>query len=151
MSKNTGTKFFLLLLFVWMAVILGLTLYPFQFESFIKIKYLVYYVEGIRFGGYSRCCKHLAVLEPLANIILFLPVGFLTHAILGNNPGSKVKNHVFAIFYSLILTVTIEFLQVFQPDRTSSLTDVVMNILGALTGGIAYALISMEKQKRTKD
>ena len=69
-------------------VILCLTLYPFKFEQFGRIVAVHQYFDGFGADEYSRCCKHLIYLEPLANIIMFIPFGFGLA-----RPGSKKAPH----------------------------------------------------------
>ena len=136
-----GVVHFLFCFFlIWIVIILTVTLYPFRFEHFVKLRYLVYFIGGVEFGGYTRCCKHLAYLEPLANLVLFLPVGF-TISILVKSNKKIVSSIIFATVYSFILSAVVEFLQVFQPDRTSSLTDVLMNTLGGCLGSLLFFMI----------
>ena len=122
-------------------------MYPFEFQHFVKLRFLQYFVEGIQFGGYSRCCKHLAILEPLANIALFVPSGFAITGILSFDHRSVFRRLGFAVAFCLAFSLLIEFLQVFQPARTASLTDVLMNTTGGLVGSLIFVI--MKNKYRT--
>lgn len=70
--------------------------------------------------------------ELLANVILFIPVGWLA---------ARTLPLPFAIAAPLVLTVLIEFAQLFLPGRVSDPRDLVANSIGALAGiGLARLL-----------
>lgn len=121
--------------------ILFLTLFPFQFEQFERIWRLPHFVQGIKFGGYSRCCKHLAIIEPALNVLLFMPFGFAATGLLRNYSASLKHRLGLVLLVSLGMTISVEFLQVFQPWRSASLTDVLMNVTGGVLGGCVYLLL----------
>jgi glycopeptide antibiotics resistance protein len=121
-----------------LAIVLYLSLYPFTFEQFGRIAHLPSYISGFRFPTYTRCCTHLAVLEPLANVLLYLPLGF---GLAGRHGQASARGLVIlarALLLSLGLSLMVEVLQVFQPWRSPSLADVLMNSLGGGLGGLFY-------------
>lgn len=121
-------------------VILCITLYPFRFEQFGRIVSVHQYVDGFGADEYSRCCKHLIYLEPLANIILFIPFGFGL-AGLGIRKIRIEMHPLLAVFLAaLLLSLFVEFLQVFQPQRSPSLQDLLMNSMGGVVGYGAFHL-----------
>lgn len=117
-----------------------LTLYPFTFEAFDRLFQLHHYVSGFKVGGYTRCCTHLALLEPLANILLFLPVGFGLTGVFFRKTATWPRTFVLVLALSLGLSIVVEFLQVFQPWRSASLTDVFMNSAGGSLGFLGFRL-----------
>ena len=120
------------------AVILFLTLYPFHFQEIGRLFKINNYFGGFEFGGYTRCCIHLAIIEPLANMALFVPFG-LGIAGLSRQQGRRWVPIFLRVFIlSVLLSLTIEFLQVFQPERTSNLTDLSMNSFGGILGFVCF-------------
>lgn len=121
-------------------VIAMLTLFPFRFEQFDRIGSFYIYYDGLLFGGYSPCCLYLSVLEPLANVLLFVPFGFALTGIFRVYGWAWTAVLPAVLVLSTLLTCSVEFLQVFQPARSPSLTDIVMNTIGGGLGIAAYRL-----------
>ena len=122
--------------------VLLLTLYPFTFEEFSRIHQLQRYVSGFDTGGYSRCCTHLAVLEPLANIVLFLPVGVGLSSLFRQRAATWRRTFVTVVVLCFCLSFAVEFLQIFQPWRSASLADVLMNSTGGGLGFLGVRLVA---------
>lgn len=122
-------------------VVAFLTLFPFSFEEFDRIYDLPSYVGGFQVGGYTRCCLYLAIVEPLANILLFLPIGFGLTGVC--RPRYTTWRATFVVVQLLCtgLSIGVEFLQVFQPWRSASLADLLMNSLGGGAGFLAFRLL----------
>lgn len=75
------------------------------------------------------------VRDVVVNILGFLPFGIFFAAWLGKDKGLPRKSNVF--FVAALgggISLAIELTQVYLPDRTSSLTDVICNIFGAILG-----------------
>lgn len=75
----------------------------------------------------------------LINIGGFVPFGFAVSAFLVS-AGRVRKVAVWAILGGLFVSLTIEILQVYLPTRSSDLTDVLTNTLGACLGATIYAI-----------
>lgn len=105
----------LVLLFYFLGIIGVITLAPFRFVEPAHVQILV---AG---GGF----------DIVANILLFLPLGFLfplTRA--GNAEVSPLR--VFLL--GLALSAVIETTQLFEPERYTSIVDVLTNGMGAAAG-----------------
>ena len=75
----------------------------------------------------------------ILNIFGFIPLGFFLPALFIACGGKK--RYLFSIITILIgssLSLTIELIQVYMPARTSSLTDLICNILGTILGVILF-------------
>ena len=70
----------------------------------------------------------------VANLLLYLPIGLLVAA------KCSKRNHIVALLLAAsaggLLSVVIETLQWLEPSRVSSLTDVVLNVAGAVGGAL---------------
>lgn len=82
----------------------------------------------------------IEVLEALANVAMFVPLGVLL-VVLGTRP-------VHAIVAGLLLSGTIETVQLAIPGRVSTLQDVVLNTAGAALGAILAAGVSRLGRRR---
>ena len=69
------------------------------------------------------------VVEFTANILLFVPMGVLLAVLLG--PGRRWL----AVSLGIAASLTIEFVQLFEPARVSDARDIVANSLGAARSG----------------
>ena len=124
------------LLFGGIVIVILTTLYPFNFQ--VNALSVSEYLSGYSFiaGPYSDI--------PL-NIILFIPYG-LALTIIFERQSEKFKRHTFALVLAagFLLTLLVEFLQLALPDRTSTLSDMVNNTLGA---GVGYAFYHLFKKR----
>jgi len=100
------------------------------FESFRNIRYL-------HLGMESRA-------DWVANGVLYLPVGFLTVALLARSrrPSTLVLAFIGSLLFSFTLAVTVEFSQLFFPPRTVSLNDIIAEFIGSILGAIFATLWS---------
>ncbi len=79
------------------------------------------------------------------NIILFLPLGFLFRLIQQVEFG---KERVRVLIYGLLASAFIESVQLFQIERTCSLSDVMANGLGAWIGVLLFDQIKSRLKKK---
>ncbi|MGE3194511.1 MAG: VanZ family protein [Microbacteriaceae bacterium] len=77
-----------------------------------------------------------SVLEFLANVAMFVPVGLFFLLLLGR------RRWWLAIVLGVVLTCAIEFAQVFLPGRVSDPRDIVANSTGALIGVVAALVVT---------
>ncbi len=111
-------------LFLYMLIIILLmTLMPFNFR--IPDKFVLF--------------MKIEIWDFIKNIFLFIPIGFL-HRLSGkrNLSPSCLKE----LLMGIVLSSLIEFLQLFLPDRYSSLADILSNGIGAFAGGWICMIIS---------
>jgi hypothetical protein len=99
-----------------------LFLIPFEFRIPAKI-YIV------RAADYS---------DFFTNIIFFLPVGFI---FMLNRRTNQDRFCIHALIFGTLLSVTIEFAQLFVPGRYASTIDVITNGLGAWLGGFIFVFL----------
>ena len=109
--------------------ILALTLFPYDF-------FFVETIADFTWAG-LMARAHRPILMPLefiANIVMFVPLGFGFALKLRKQ---TVAALLLILWMSLIATLTIESLQIFLPSRTPSHTDLIANTAG---GGLGFAL-----------
>lgn len=110
-------------LLIYMVLIVFLiTLFPFDFRIPAKI--------------------HIKILtnpaDFMANIVLFIPIGFLFK--LSRRAGRDVLC-LKALFWGFLLSISIEFTQLFIPGRYTQVIDVITNCLGSWLGAILLVLL----------
>ena len=76
------------------------------------------------------------VVEPLANVAMFVPFGVLVGLLLG------LRRWWAVVLLGLATSATIETVQRVLPDRFSTVQDVVMNTLGAAVGVAVLAWVA---------
>jgi glycopeptide antibiotics resistance protein len=141
-SKN---KILAYLPFVYLLIIIYCSFIPFDYRPvslpeawsrFLAIPYL-------KLGVASRA-------DWIANILLYIPLGFLSTACLMDavrSPGAKVLFVLVALHVCFFIAAGIEFLQIFFAPRTVSLNDIMAEVLGA-AGGIALWCIAGRRLAR---
>ncbi len=90
-------------------------------------------------------------LDIIVNILGFVPFGlfyFLYRQ--AAHPGRALGNFLWALLAAAAISGTIELLQVYLPSRSSSMTDLICNIGGALVG-ILIALALRMRKSRVQD
>jgi hypothetical protein len=97
---------------IYMVVSLGLiTLNPFNFQIFI----------------YTPWVWHLDWQDSLQNILLFMPLGIILRCTLR-------QSSFILVIYGISLSLSIEFLQMGIPERSSNIYDIFFNTMGTLLG-----------------
>jgi glycopeptide antibiotics resistance protein len=73
------------------------------------------------------------------NILFFIPFGFLgALSLTQNRGGNRIRK---TVILGLLLSATVELLQIFTIDRTTSLTDIATNATGCLIGSFAGNIV----------
>lgn len=114
MLQTTGARLGTALLGYFTLVILLFTLNPFY----------------LAWSGYFQISFIITADDIIQNVILFLPIGYLYRVTGGE--------HRRAILLGLVLTASVELLQLFIPARTASPNDVLANTFGAALGSWLY-------------
>jgi VanZ family protein len=115
-SENTGARLGFALFAYMLGVTLIVTLMPFRFE----------WPSG------SRLQYTGEPLEIVANVLLFVPLGFFYRVA---RPGARATLGALAL--GALVSVAIEAVQFFEPLRTPSPLDVASNAAGAWLGALA--------------
>ena len=112
-------------------LILIVTLYPYTFISYEHLSLIV-----VQFRQSLNLTTD--IYDAIANILLFSSLGFGLAGIFYK----RFSGWRFIVFLNLIisasLSLTIETLQLFLPTRTSSVLDLLTNILGGFLGTVAF-------------
>lgn len=118
--------------FLWLLFIMYGSFIPFQIRP-------VYFIDAI------RQFKHIPFLnfgivsreDWVSNILLYIPLGFFLTGWISKKTDSFNKNCLIflAVFiFCILMSVFIEFSQIFFAMRTASLNDVLANAIGSLIG-----------------
>lgn len=81
----------------------------------------------------------------LANLLLYLPLGFLASGLAvspGNSSGLRVFSLIFALIVCVGAATGIEFTQVYFPPRTVSWNDLIAEMLGSIGGIVLFFLFA---------
>ena len=114
------------------AVILIVTLYPY---SFVNQNYTVLIMRLKRFFNSPG-----DIYDLISNVLLFILLGFGLGRILQRQFNNKVLVLIISLLVSSNLSLIVEILQMFLPTRTSSLWDLLANIIGGVGGTTAFFL-----------
>jgi glycopeptide antibiotics resistance protein len=78
----------------------------------------------------------LVVVPIIANVLLFVPWGFLLFISLYTENRPTIQTYVLTVFTGLTFTCAIEAWQYFLPSRVADVNDVIWNTVGAFTGAV---------------
>src|SRR5215217_5044421 len=125
----TGRKLGTAVLFYVLCVIGVITLEPFAFRMPTSVTLMFW-------DDYNW-------LDPFANVVLFVPVGFLfalaRSATRDATPATRRRTVRAATLLGFVVSAAIEVTQVFEPLRYPSPVDVATNALGATLGAWLFA------------
>ena len=76
-------------------------------------------------------------IEFAANVLMFVPLGFLLTLLL--------RHHWYGVVLALVLSAGVELAQIVIPSRQPSLRDVVANVLGPAVGAALAWLIVLRR------
>lgn len=76
------------------------------------------------------------VIPIVANILLFVPWGFLLFIALYSVRRPTLQTYVLTVLLGFTFTCVIEGWQYFLPDRVADINDIIWNTIGALLGAI---------------
>ncbi|MET1250123.1 VanZ family protein [Sporolactobacillus sp. STCC-11] len=79
------------------------------------------------------------IIDDLGNILLFLPFGFFLTM---KYPQFRWPH---AIFMGALFSATIEWIQLFLPNRMTDIDDVILNTTGAVLGYMLYRFVQREE------
>ena len=137
MKDNFSEKNLLLLLesaagvilLVSTLLILFTTLLPFNFvfPDNLSLAFII-----------DRLTKHSSWTDLFANLLLFIPFGFSLAAVSNRNKLNRLDTIVIVSILSLILSSSVEFLQVFLPSRAPTSVDLFSNSLSGCLGGLGF-------------
>jgi glycopeptide antibiotics resistance protein len=78
----------------------------------------------------------LIIVPLIANILLFVPWGFLMFIALYTVNRPTVQTYVLTVLLGLTLTCAIEAVQYFLPSRVADVNDIIWNTVGTLAGAV---------------
>ena len=74
------------------------------------------------------------VMPAVANVLLFVPWGFLMFIALHDVDRPTVQTYVLTILLGVTFTVTVEAFQYFLPSRVADIDDIIWNTSGTIIG-----------------
>src|SRR5215212_1110214 len=91
-----------------------------------------------RLGARPISTQILAVIVVpiIANVLLFVPWGFLTFILLYSTERPTLQTYVLTILLGFLLTLAIEAWQYFLPSRVADVNDVIWNTAGTILGAL---------------
>lgn len=139
-KKETLTICKFTVLYIYIAMVLYVTIMPFEISIISHTDSLLEYVHTIPFADF-RSNRTGAMRECLLNIVMTMPFGFL----LG---WMKKNSNVIAVGLStLLFSACIEIMQLYYclqgalHSRSCDVTDLITNTLGGFVGYLIYRLI----------
>ena len=137
---KASTAFFLPVLCFFLSFVLSITIIERVSRKEIQYNLTLFWTIKAILAG-----RKYLIWEIFWNIILFLPIGFMTAALLRKHPGVS-------ILIGLLLSACIEIVQLLTRRGMFELDDIVYNSVGALIGFLFYLCVTKKdwKPKRQK-
>lgn len=134
---------------VAVAAVLALTLRPGELPASVNLKPLEHHGRALHalFSGsqnWRLLLRYLAT-DVLGNLLLFLPFGLCVAGVAGS--WRPVPRLALVTGCALVLSVTIELVQLGVPGRASDVDDVIFNVVGAVVGGAVYAVAARRRER----
>ncbi|MEA5625965.1 VanZ family protein [Nostoc sp. UHCC 0251] len=128
LSKLIPSMNWLLVITSVLAVLIA-TLYPFNFD----------FSGNLSIQAIISNFDNASSFEDLVNnILLFMPLGFSSNALLQKINIKPIRKFFTLIIISTSLSVTVEILQMFLPSRSPTPADIINNTIGGILGGICF-------------
>jgi glycopeptide antibiotics resistance protein len=134
---NARQTLVLIILFS-MFVIYGTTI-PFDFSSLSAASEKIHTVSLNPFFTIEG--NRVSFSDVIQNILLFIPLGFLGGIFVHSIRMNLSTGTIAVVSFGMILSVSVEALQLFAPSRTTSLTDVCTNTSGTFIGALSYLAV----------
>jgi glycopeptide antibiotics resistance protein len=125
-----------------------LTLFPFQFHpgAFRAIRGIPFFLGNSGKEYFTR--------DFFLNVLLFVPFGFGVSAQVRKRSGGLLKCFLWSLALGAFISYTVEFMQLYIPERDSGWEDVFSNAAGSVVGCFLFALLSgplLELPSRCED
>lgn len=95
--------------------------------------------QGLLSLWHDNLEKHVSKSDLLTNLVAYIPLGFLSCAAMSRKASILVRMTV-AILAGMIVSLFMEYLQIYLPARTSSPIDLGLNILSTGFGAAIYVV-----------
>ena len=130
----------MLLLLVVTVAIAAITLWMsgHSYKNFDPIPFedLRYLADRLETRPIATHVLALIVVPMIANILLFVPWGFLMFITLYSVERPTIQTYLLTFLLGLTLTLAIEGWQYFIPSRVADINDVIWNVTGTVMGAL---------------
>nr|WP_253197347.1 VanZ family protein [Clostridium algidicarnis] len=143
---------------LYIIALIGVTLFPIRIGygrqaitminmgiNYIPFKSIIYDIRQIGIGSFSvRFQIKLLIMNVLGNFILLIPIGFLTPIL-----WKKVNSLKDIVIVGFLVSLSIELLQLLENFlsigffRVVDVDDLILNVLGAVFGYMAYQVAKL--------
>ena len=140
----------LLLMYVNLAVIIRFVYYPWDTLADLVVRYrfvegpkinLIPFVHILDFRQGSAAFVNIA-----GNLLMFVPTGIIVPILF-----KKFDSFRMTVLTGFLLSLTIEWTQLFIPDRVTDIDDLIVNTLGAALGFAVYYTVKRCRRKETSN
>jgi len=121
----------------YLGVVIYLTLLPFDFSASISLADAWARYQTIRFDGSGPRARQ----QWASNVLMFVPLGFFWAAWFLHRVRAvwlQLAGAVLVMGFCLLVTATVEFFQIWIPNRGPSLSDMSANATGGVIGALGW-------------
>nr|WP_306790069.1 VanZ family protein [Methylomonas fluvii] len=130
--------------FLWILVVGFVFLYPYDFEwSYLRLSAWSDRFLRVPFYAYYYGTEFRAITEVFHKILFFMPLGFIGYAFQPVN--SRNQSSIFVLAVIVMTALSIEFAQLFLPNKNVDITDVILEVFG---GYIGYSVLQLLRLNR---
>lgn len=87
--------------------------------------------------------QHISRSDLLTNFLVYIPLGFLLSSVSSARFG-RIARILLVVSFGILFSLTMEYLQLFLPARTSSPLDLLLNSLSTLCGALLFNWLGRE-------
>jgi glycopeptide antibiotics resistance protein len=134
------------LMVIYMVYLFILTMHPYEFSGVLFKEVL-----NQDFGALLRFILYFDVFDILNNFLLFIPFGILLFFLITQLKREKQRFSLWIpVLSAAVISSSIESAQLFLPDRSASVIDIIANTCGALIGFCCISRWQFAKRGLTK-
>ncbi len=139
-SRSCATRGWTIFLFLWIAFIWGHSLVPGVDSSAESSRFVdLFYAVFVRLGITERTFMTFLVRKA-AHFSEYAVLGFSAHALFRSLDAEKRARWL--VLLTVLVPVCDETIQLFTPERSGQVTDVLLDLCGMLFGAIVFLAVT---------
>lgn len=137
-----NTKSVSIIGFVYALLLIYASLMPFDFSSSINIGHKI--PDLFKYWPINMHARRISGSDIISNLVLYIPLGWLIAVRCRFGNLGKVSSLLIALVICSIISLLVEFLQLFTLSRIASASDWILNTISGFVGSMAGILVGKD-------